>query len=337
MLLSGMLLFLPACKQGQIQVQQDEPILVTLIHSGEVSASFPITTSGRLSSKAELKLSFKTGGIIESVNASEGSWVKKGMLLARLNTSEIAAQVAQAKSAFEKAQRDLQRAENLYNDSVATLEQLQNARTAVDLAQAYLKIAEFNLEYSSIRAPSGGKILKKLAEPNEMIAPGHPVFLFSSGETDWVLRTNLADVDIVRVKYGDKAIIRFDAFPGREFNAIVSEIASLSDVYTGTYEVELQISAATMQFKTGLIARGIIYPSEKKKYKTLPVDAVHDANDSDGMVYVAHGETFEKRQIEILHITDSLLFINGDIEITDSIIRDGASYLIPGSRISVID
>ena len=58
----------------------------------------------------------------------------------------------QAQLAYEKASRDLQRLTNLFNDSVATLEQVQNARTTRDLAAQQLNSARFNRQYSEIRA-----------------------------------------------------------------------------------------------------------------------------------------------------------------------------------------
>jgi multidrug efflux pump subunit AcrA (membrane-fusion protein) len=86
-----------------------------------------ITASGLLSTENEARLSFKISGIIEKIFVKEGDRVRKGQLLATLKSTEIASQVQQVQLTVEKAQRDYQRANNLYKDSVVTLEQLQNA------------------------------------------------------------------------------------------------------------------------------------------------------------------------------------------------------------------
>jgi len=106
-------------------VKQEE--IVTLIH-----------TSGKLFSEAEMKLSFKIGGIIEEIFVDEGQQVHKGKLLAKLDQAEIEAQVNQAKNAFEKANRDRDRVYKLYEDSVATLEQLQDATTGLEIVKSNL-------------------------------------------------------------------------------------------------------------------------------------------------------------------------------------------------------
>lgn len=340
LLLIPAILILPllyACKNSETAQTREQKIPVSIVHPKPVTSSFPIHVSGSLSSKTEMKLSFKTGGIIQFVNVDEGKWVKKDQLLAQLNTGEIKAQVNQARLGLEKSRRDMARVQELHADSVATLEQLQNSKTAMELAESQLNIAEFNLKFSSIHAPVNGKILKKLAEPNEMIAPGYPVFLFSSNESDWILRTNLVDIDVVRVKIKDAAEVNFDAFPGKVFKASISEIASSSDPYTGTYEVELRISRSDAGLVSGLIGSASILPSDVKDYLTLPVSAVHEANASEGIVYVAHGENYEKRLVKIMNISDSLIYLNGELSISDSIIYEGASYLIAGSKIQTID
>ncbi len=109
-----------------------------------------IHVTGVVQSDTEAKPSFKTGGVIARTYVEEGDYVSKGQLLAQLNMTEIDAQATQAKFAVEKAMRDQQRVENLYRDSIATLEQFQNAGTAVEMAKKSLQIAEFNVAYSQM-------------------------------------------------------------------------------------------------------------------------------------------------------------------------------------------
>ena len=131
--------------------------------------------------------------------SGRGREVSAGEVLAVLDLSEISAQVSQADIGLEKALRDMNRARNLYKDSVVTLELFQNAKSAYELAVAQKQIADFNLQHSRIKAPSDGKIMKILVETNEVIGPGYPAILFASTENDWVVRTPLTDKDIVKL------------------------------------------------------------------------------------------------------------------------------------------
>ena len=65
-------------------------------------------------------------------------------MLATLNLTEVNAAAEQASLAYQKAERDYERASNLYQDSVATLEQMQNAKTALDVARQQYNSAGFN-------------------------------------------------------------------------------------------------------------------------------------------------------------------------------------------------
>ena len=103
-----------------------------------------IIISGTIGSETEARLSFKTGGIIDSMKVRDGDQVRKGQLLATLNPTEINAQVEQAKEGLDKAQRDLTRAKDLFSQGVATQEQLDNATTAFSVAQQTMEIASFN-------------------------------------------------------------------------------------------------------------------------------------------------------------------------------------------------
>lgn len=320
-----------------VKITDDLTVKIKTVYANKIKTSFPIYCSGILSSKTEIKLSFKTGGIIYQVYVDEGMSVKKNQMLAELNSSEIEAMVDQARLGYEKAQRDLGRAENLYADSVATLEQLQNAQTAVSLSKSQLKIAEFNREHSIIKAPANGQILKKLGEKNETIAAGYPLFLFSSSESDWVFRTSLADVDIVKTEINDKAFIEFDAFPDETFKASVTEIAKAADPYTGTYELEIRLQTKNPSFVSGLIGKASIFPNLKDEYLALPLKVLHDAEGMTGFVFLVNDSSYEKKQIDVMKITDSLIYFKGSIDLSDQIITEGAEYLRAGVELEIVE
>lgn len=261
---------------GNKEVQKEEAKTLISVKTERIymeKLPFIIRGTGILNSKSQIKLSFKIGGVIRNVNFNEGQSVKKGQILASLNPSEIQAQVNQAQLALNKAERDFKRAENLYNDSVATLEQYQNAKTALEYAGSTLQIATFNKQFSSIVAPANGTIMKKLAEQGEVIGAGYPVFLFGSSENEWVVRVNIPDKDFVQVNYNDSVNVWFDAFPGKTFVGFVSETASAADPYTGTFEVEITVKNMPSEAVAGLIAKVEIITKKMETYSIIPINA----------------------------------------------------------------
>lgn len=300
--------------------------------------SQPIRVSGVVAAQIEVKLAFKTGGIIEQIYAKEGQTVSRGQLLAKLNMSEIEAQVAQARVALTKADRDLTRAKNLYQDSVATLEQLQNASTGQEISSNALKIAEFNQKYSTIYAPISGRVLKQFAEVGELVGVGNPIFMLASTEQAFVLKVGLTDKDVVRTKLGNSAEIILDAHPHKKLKGFVSQIAQTASPTTGTYEVELQIeNPENLTLITGFIAQASIQPQDDKSYKVIPTSALVEADGDKGFIYTVAGRQAQKTPVKILLIMPQNIAIETDLPAQTRIVTEGAGYLTDKVQVKEVE
>ena len=329
------LVILAACGDSGPKEAAEPVVAIETIKITDTIIVIEVRTAGKLASKSESKLSFKTGGIIQKIMVDEGQSVRKDQLLAQLNLEEINSRVSQAELALKKAERDYGRAGNLYRDSVATLEQFENAGTALEIARSNASIANFNLQYSTIRAPAYGKILKRIAESNEIIAPGHPVFLFASTGSDWVVRANLTDRDIVRVRMRDSAHVRFDAYPGEIFTGVISEIGTSADPYTGTYEVEVRMTRRPEKLVSGFIAKVDIYPEALEKHVVIPVESLIYGTGLTAYVLVMKDQQPERRKILIRAVTDQGIVVGEGLTPGEEIVVEGAEYIKPGSRIQV--
>jgi membrane fusion protein, multidrug efflux system len=333
-----LVIFTATCRNGEVKTKSPEVTRVKLTPVTVAAVSIPIHSTGILVSDEEMRLSFKTGGIVEKIFVNEGDVVKKGDLLASLNLSEIEAQVNQARTAWEKASRDYSRSENLYRDSVATLEQKQNAASALNLAKSAYEIAQFNLAHSKIVAPADGRILKKLARPNELMSPGFPVFLFGSSGKSWKVRASFADKDIVKIGRGDSAAVFFDAYPGEKFDALTYQVGEMSNLATGTYDVELLLSESSRRLASGFIATVELYPSAEKTYSMVPVESVVEADGQQGYVYILSDDekSVRKTRVNIEIIKGKGVAVTGIPAGIKEVVREGAPYLRDGMNVEVI-
>ena len=332
-------LILVSCfKKPTLNTAREQAVYVKAVTIKETATTTSIQCSGLLSSKRISKLSFKTGGIISRLLVNEGSTVKKGQLLASLDMTEISAQVQQARVAFDKANRDLKRTKNLFADSVTTLELLQNATSAYEVALETKNIAEFNLRYSQIVAPTNGKIISKLAEENELTAPGMPVLIFSEqGNNEWVIKTGISDKDMVAIKKGDTATITFDAFQNKEFTGQVTQLAEVADQTSGTFEVELAVQPGGANFINGLVASVTISSSNRQMVSLLPPDALTESDGNKAFVYVVNAEntTAKKVPVTISFIQNKEVAVLEPLYRMGMVITKGAAYLEDGTKINV--
>ena len=297
----------------------------------------PVSGTGTLGAKDELTLSFKVGGVIARVLVDAGDRVHRGQVLATLERREIDAGVAKARSAEEKAARDVARFERLYADSVVTRVQLQDARTALTAAAADLDAATFNQRYATVIAPAAGTVLTRKANPGELVSSGTTVLTLASATRGVVVRVGLPDRDVVRVAPGNRAVVRFDAYPDKDFAGSVSEIAAAASPGTGTYPVEIALrGAATLP--NGLVGRVEITPAIAHPVDVVPIEAIVEADGGRGMVFVLTGDArhAERRDVTIGFTDGRRVGITAGLRGARAVVTEGASYLNDGDAVRVL-
>lgn len=346
--LSGILalaiLCLSGCKKDYgNQTNFYKPVIkqVKMMKLEESQDPIAITASGVLASDKEVSFSFKVGGIIDQLKVEKGEQVRKGQVLAVLDLSEINARVVQAQNGFDKAQRDLFRVENLYRDTVATLEQLQDSRTALEVSKADLDIAMFNQRYARITSLIEGKVLKKLAEEGELVSPGQPIYEIGSagGKGAQVIKIGVADRQLVRIKPMDNATVSFSAFPDREYPATVTEISEQANPFTGTFDVELSLNDFHEELKNGFVGYVRIYPSKTNPYFKIPMTALIEGDDRTASLFTSEDQrVVQKREVKVQEIKGSFFTIDAlQLKANDWLVLEGASYLSDRDTVSVIN
>ena len=298
-----------------------------------------INVSGSLSTEEVANLSFKIGGIIENIVVKEGDKVKKGQLLATLKSVEISAQVQQTQLAYEKARRDYDRARNLFADSVMTLEQMQNTKTGLDIAQQGLRQVLFNQQYSKIYAPGDGFIVQKKLNTGELASPGTTVIAMnvSSVASQWILKAGLSDADWGAIGLGNKAQVTVDAFPSKHFSAVVTKKSLAADPVNGSFMVELQVDFNDEQPAVGMFGTASVNPSKPSVGFSIPYDALLEANGRKGLVFVSDdGKTVKKVEVIIGAINNNTVSIIDGLEGHAYIVTSGSPYLNDGSLITTL-
>jgi RND family efflux transporter MFP subunit len=306
-----------------------------------VQVTEAVRAAGVLAPRDELRLSFKVGGVIETMAVEAGDRVKAGQTLAVLKRTEVDAAVAQATEGADKARRDLERARQLRADEVATQEQVEDLTTAYNVARSSLQAAQFNARFARIDAPADGIVLQRLARANELVQGGQPVLVLGATDSGWIVRVGLADRDAVRVNLGDAAAVSFDAFPGRQFAGRVARIGSSADPYTGTFEVEIDIAPDGARFARGIVAKVEIAlqgAAEPAARTVMPVTAVVEANGATGTVYVldAGASVARRREVTLGPIVGDRVTVLAGLAPGERVITDGAAWLTDGHPVRVV-
>ena len=325
-------------KESNEVIVDESTIAVKLAPVKKGDYSLPIISSGLISTEIESRLSFKTSGIISRIYVTEGQSVSAGQVLATLDLTEIEAQLSQSRNNVEKTKRDLGRAQRLYADSAATLEQVQNAETAFNVADESFRIASFNKRYATIRASSSGKVIKKFVNEGELVSGGIPVLMVnSSGKNDWIVKVGLPDVDWVRVKKGDKVRVTTDAYPGIDFAAAVNIINEGADPVNGLYQAEIKINPQGKRLASGLFARVEIIPAESRLLKSIPIEALIEGDGKQAYVFVVNQDqkSVSKVPVTIAYLERNEAVISQGLEKVLEVINEGSAFLTEFSAITV--
>lgn len=331
-----------SCSPGRSavpRVRTTDAIPVKLMRLERSTRPHVITASGRVASEDEIKHGFKIGGIVKTISVREGDRVRRGQVLASLDFTEIDAGLAQARLNGEKAARDLERLRHLYQDSVATLEQFQNAQTALDVAEQHVASAAFNKEHAVIRAPGDGFVLRRFVTPGEVVAPGQPIIATNAGAAESkLLRLGVTARDWTHLKGNERAEATLDAYPGRSFKALVLRKSEANDPETGLYTVDLALTDDGERLATGMVGKATILTSDTTALWNVPYEAVLDADGSGAFVFVTDdGKTVSKRAVVIHSFNDDGVQISSGFREGDMLIVSGSAYLDDHHPVAIIN
>lgn len=329
---------LAACTEAPQTTPDDtKPVRITVVGTQEDVSHINVT--GTLASQEEIRLSFKTGGIVRRISVEAGDRVKAGQELARLDTTEIDAQVKQASANVDKAKRDLNRAQDLFKQGVIAEQVAQDARTQLAVAEAALSSARFNQQHAVIRASGPGVILQRFAEPGELVAAGSPIVTLARQDLGWVIRAGLSERDAVNVDVDDLAEIRLRSYPDLVIQSKVREIGSASDPRSGTIRITLPLpTLAEYRLLSGQVADvRITLTAKDEQHIQVPLTAILEGNKTKAYVYVVDDNNLARqRQVQLGEIKDGYVSINSGLKHGEKLVTEGAAWLNPDSHVRIL-
>jgi len=269
-----------------------------------------VTATGTLQPTNEVEVGSELSGIIKGVEADYNDRVKVGQVLAKLDTSKLEAQIAQAKAALESAKAKVLQAQATVSETRAKLSQLQKVRelshqkvpsqtdidaaeaaferakadeastkAAVSQARATLEVNETDLSKSIIRSPINGIVLTRSIEPGQTVAASFeaPVlFTLAEDLTQMELHVNVDEADIGKVQEGQEAAFSVAAYPNRTFEARITQTRYGSSTTSGvvTYETVLKVDNADLSLRPGMTATADITVKKVENAVLVPSAAL---------------------------------------------------------------
>ncbi|MBW2621820.1 MAG: efflux RND transporter periplasmic adaptor subunit [Deltaproteobacteria bacterium] len=335
-------------KPKSVTVPIEKPVPVQILKIKDRILPQKVEAIGRITPNRKLTITSQVPGIIANYTASQGDLVKRGQLLIRIDPIdyELAHEEAQANLTAVRAQvysatKAFERSKNLLPRKVISRDNYEKAEAGYKAAMAQearalvgIKIAEERLRKTKVYTPFSGVISMRYVETGQMIGAGVP--LMNLVDLNQVrVKINLTEQDYIRIKRGDRAVVRVDAYPSLIFKGRIDRIAVTSDPRTNTFAVEVLLDNPDLVLKSGFSARVSLATRPLVNVILIPQSAIlFRENGAD--VYVIDGNRKAVKKSVILGITigDDIQVIDG-LSPDDRLVVKGQNYLKIGARVSV--
>ncbi|NOZ57306.1 MAG: efflux RND transporter periplasmic adaptor subunit, partial [Calditrichaeota bacterium] len=278
-------------------------IAQTLKHTGQVQA-WRVANVGP-----------EIGGRIARIYVQEGDWVKKGQVLAELDTRSMRLQkeqaeaaVAVAKANLETAQRTWERISRLHEQGMVTDQDfekaelgLKSAKAQLQQAKAALHLAEYQLDVAIMKAPFDGVVTGKWHEEGDVVNPMMGLAGRGSGVLTVVdptrvkVTVQLPPSEVALVRKGQKAFLEVATKPGTRFYGEVTWVNPGADPGSKTFSAQIVCKNPGLAIKPGVFADVTIVVQEHSQAIVVPRVAVL----GDSVVFVVENNVAKERRVRV--------------------------------------
>lgn len=258
-------------------------------------------------------ISLAAGRVVE-IKARLGDTVKKGQVLLLVQSADISGAFSDYRKAVadeQLARTQLERAKDLHDKGALSLNELQVAEDAAQKAKVDLEttaeklrvLGSASLDQPSgiveIRAPvsgvitdqqvTGGSGVQGLASPNP--------FTISDLTRVWVL-CDVFENDLGKVKVGEKAAIRLNAYPDRSFIGTINNVGAVLDPNLRSAKVRIEVPNPGLLMRVGMFVTAVFRGQQAETHAAVPADAVLHLHDRDWVYAPVKGKQFRRVEVK---------------------------------------
>lgn len=322
-----------AKSEAKVKAIVERPFTVSVTRATTTDIGDSLVFIGSITPDREVAIASETMGKIRSISAELGSYKGRGAVIATVDGELKRAAVMAAEANYEKARKDLERFQQVQVENALPDQQIDNARLAVQLAEANLITARRQLRDTRITAPFSGVITARSAEVGTMVQPCMVIATLVDVSTLKV-RLNVPEKDIVTIRVGDDVTVTTDVHPGTIFGGRVSNIGVRGDD-AHTYPVDVTISnRAGTPLKSGMFTRVRFRGASTRPALTIPRAAIVGSVKSP-KVYVLAGKTVKLRSIGIGEQSGSDVEVLSGLKEGETVVLSGHNNLRDGMTVEV--
>ncbi|MGO3183552.1 MAG: efflux RND transporter periplasmic adaptor subunit [Aequorivita sp.] len=288
------------------KIVDNSPAVAVTVSSVAAENNTPfLTASGKIEAANSATLSTRMMGFVDKVHVNVGQKVTKGQLLVSINNSDLSAKQAQtsagiseAQAAFNNAEKDYKRFQNLFAENSASQKELDDQLARFEMAKARLEGAkqmknevQSQFAYVNLRAPFNGVVTSKSIEAGDMANPGVPL-ISVEGPGNFEVTASVPESEISKIKSGTEVVITVKSL-GETLPGTVTEVSTSARNTGGQYLVKVVLDKTDANILSGMYAT-VQFPIEKKTDVTaimVPAEALVKRGQLTGIYTVSQSNT----------------------------------------------
>lgn len=274
--------------------------------------------------------------MVISLPFDEGSKIKRGELIAKLDDSQLAAELSRSEAVLTQSKTTYNRIKNIVDQKAGSQQDLDDAAAALKVAEANLALAKARFEKTNITAPFNGSIGARKVSVGTFLRTGQAI-------------TELANLDEIRVTFsvperflsklnrGAEVLVSTTAYPDHKVKGKIKAIEPMLDPVTRNIRVVAHVPNPGQKFRSGMSANISAVLSERAEAVAIPNEAVF-ANGNQSFVYVINPDsTVARAAVSLgLQMTDMVEVLEG-LEPGKQIVRAGHQKLFDGAKVMPIN
>lgn len=330
-------------------IDQNPAVAVTVSSVSAENNSPFLTASGKIEAVNSASLSTRMMGFVNKIHVNVGQKVSKGQLLISINNADLSAKQAQtsagiteAQAAFNNAEKDYQRFQNLFAENSATQKELDDQRARYEMAKARLEGArqmknevESQFAYVNLRAPFNGVVTNKFIDEGDMANPGVPL-ISVEGPGSFEVTASVPEREISKIKSGTEVQVSVKSLD-IEIPGTITEVSSSASNTGGQYLVKVVLDKTDPGIRSGMYAT-VQFPVEKTGDATallIPKEAIVHRGELTGIYTVSQSNTAILRWLRLGRSLGDKVEVLSGLSADEKYIIDADSKLFNGKRLTI--
>lgn len=319
------------CSKPEAPAQPLRTVRVMKIDGAAVSGG--LTFPGEVRARFEARLGFRLGGKIVERRVDVGAVVKRGQVLARLDSMDASLQSAQAEAARALAEAEAKRYRDLRAKNFVSQAVLDAKETALKTAAAQAGVARNQAGYATLVADRDGVVTAVEAEAGQVVSAGQTVVRVAEGNEKEVVIA-VPEGEVEKLRAADGFAVTLNSLPGRSWQGRLRELAPSADPATRTFAARIGVAQADDAVRLGMSASVQAKVSPGDTALRLPLSAFFTRNDQANVWVVDPAtQTVKLTKVETDGVAGNDMRVKGGLQPGMLVVTAGASLLEPGQKV----